>query len=385
MTARLRMAYLCADPGIPIDGSKGASVHFREMAQALQAIGVDIDCFVSRGDPAAVSGLPVTVVPPPDHTGAAREAALVAGALGMLNAMQARAPHDVVYERLSLFSVAGLAYKKQHGVPLLVEVNAPLWEEAARYRKLHLPRAAQAMSLDVLEAADRVLVVSSELGRQLVADGIDARKVVVQPNGVNAELFAAATPAVRPSVFGSRPVVAFVGSLKPWHGIEFLLAAHAACRADLGFALWIVGDGPLRAQVEAAAQRFPGEIVFEGAVPHARVPAVLKAADATVAPYPADAPAYFCPLKVVEALALGCPLVASRVQCVTDVVRGRPGVELFTAGDATDFGRALRSALALPRVTDAAHLEAQAWTARARVVVEIVQALRKKHNVGASA
>lgn len=375
---RLRLAYLCSDPGIPIDGSKGASVHFRAMAQALATIGVTVDGFVARGAADAVAGVEFQIVPPPPGSDTAREAGLVAGALDMLQAMDARAPHDAVYERLSLFGMAGLAHARRHRLPFLVEVNAPLWEEAARFRTLHLPRAAHALALDVLEGADRVLVVSAEIGRQLVAEGIDGRKLVVQPNGVDAELFASAAPAARPAKFGARPVLAFVGSLKPWHGIEFLLAAHAACREDLGFCLWIVGDGPLREQVEAAARRYPDEIVSEGAVPHARVPAVLQAADAVVAPYPADAPAYFCPLKVVEALALGCPLVASRVPCVLDLVRGRPGVELFAAGEVAEFAAAVRRALAHPRVPDPAHLQAQAWTARARVVVDLVDACRAK-------
>ena len=43
-----RVAYLCADPGIPPDGSKGASVHFRAMASALLRNGVELDVFMTR-------------------------------------------------------------------------------------------------------------------------------------------------------------------------------------------------------------------------------------------------------------------------------------------------------------------------------------------------
>ncbi len=366
----LRLAYLCSDPGIPIDGSKGASVHFRELGGALATSGAQVHAFVARGEQSAVPGIPVLVVPAPAASGATREAAQVSGALAMVAAMEAHAPFDAVYERLSLFGVAGLLYARRHGVPLLVEVNAPLWEEAERYRSLHLPRAAQALALDVLDAAARVLVVSRELGRQLVACGIAADKIVVQPNGVNETLFAAAPAAERPAVFGTRPVLAFVGSLKPWHGVEFLLAAHAEHHRRFG--LWVVGDGPLRDAVAAAARQHPDAVVCEGGVPHARVPSVLKAAHAAVAPYPADAPAYFCPLKVVEALALGCPLVASRVPCVTDVVADAPGVHLFDPGDTAGFAAAVARAVAVPHGPDPVRLRAHSWTSRAQVVGELL-------------
>ena len=50
-----RLAYICSDPGIPADGSKGASVHFREMARALRGHGVRVDPFVARGGPSPSS------------------------------------------------------------------------------------------------------------------------------------------------------------------------------------------------------------------------------------------------------------------------------------------------------------------------------------------
>lgn len=366
-----RIAYLCSDPGIPLHGHKGASVHFREFGEALQQVGARPHAFVAKlGDAPPDAKLPATQIAPPKQSGVLRELALLRGSEAMAEAIAAAGPFAAVYERLSLFGVAGLAYAQSHRVPLLVEVNAPLWEEAARFRDLALVHTARAAALDVLLRADAVLCVSRALCEILAQQGVRADRLVVHPNAVNGELFARAEPATRPSALRDKATITFVGSLKPWHGIEFLLDAFSRLRqrAARPVGLWVVGEGPMQERVAEAAQRWPGDVVLQGAVPHAEVPAILKASDLAVAPYPADAPEYFCPLKVVEALAAGCPLVASRVRCVVDVVGEGRDVTLFEPGDADGCATAMLNRLAQPRAARPA-AEPLTWVAAARRVL----------------
>lgn len=370
-----RIAYVCADPGIPPDGSKGASVHFRSLAAAFARLGTSLDVFVARdGDVGGLLPHRARTVPTPKARGLDGELLQLGHAETMLQALRAAGPHAAVYERLSLFGLAGLAHARSLGVPFLVEVNAPLWREAAAFRDLSLPAAARGVCLDVLRNATTVFAVSTPLADELAEAGVPRERLRVLGNGADLPRFRAAAPAERPRALRGKPTLLFLGSLKPWHGIPFLLRAFAALRAQQPCGLWIVGDGPLRDEVAVAQRAFPGDIVHEGAVGHDAVPSLLQAADVVVAPYGSDAPSYFSPLKIVEALAAGRPLLASAVPCVLDVLRGHAPLGLHAPDDVVDFVRAARLVLAAGSAA-ATHgiaaelVEGLDWTHKARTVL----------------
>ena len=372
-----RVAYVSADPGIPPDGSKGASVHFRSLAAAFARIGVALDVFVGRdGDVAGFAPHRARTVPVPKAAGPHGELLQIGHAETLLHALRAAGPHAAVYERLSLFGLAGLVHARTLGVPFVVEVNAPLWREAATFRGLLLGNAARGVCLDVLQHADTVLAVSQQLADELVATGVPGARIQVLGNGADLATFRGAAAAKKPVALRGRPTLLFVGSLKPWHGIPFLLRAFGALRAQLPCGLWIVGDGPERPAVEVAQRAFPGDIVLEGAVPHDRIPSLLQAADVVVAPYPASAATYFSPLKVVEALAAGRPLLASTVPCVLDTLRGHAPLGLFAADDVADFVAAAQRVFAAgPQAgtagVDATRVDALDWTTKAARIASL--------------
>lgn len=367
-----RIAYLCADPGIPPDSSKGASVHFRAMAKAMADLGAELDVFMTRAG--AVDGfLPhrAQVVPTPRAQGIAGEILQLAHSNAVFEALQQNGPHGAVYERLSLFSGGGLAYARHNGLPYVVEVNAPLWIEAAQFRSLHLAATAEALCLDVLRGADAVFSVSKELAKMLVAAGAPKERVHVLGNGAHLDAFQGAKPATKPQQLQGKPVLLFVGSLKPWHGIGFLLEAFTALRKKRACGLWVIGDGPARTEVEAKVAEMPDDVVFEGAVPHERMGEYLAAADAITAPYPAAAPGYFSPLKVVEGLAARKPLIGSRVPCVLGELGDRDLPGLFEADDVASFVAAAERVLDDPKgaLADEELVRNLDWTHKARVVL----------------
>lgn len=367
-----RVAYVCADPGIAPDGDKGAAVHFRSLAAAFHRIGIELDVFLARaGDVSGLAPHRARTVPTPRGSGLLGEVLQLGHGEAMLRALQAAGPHTAVYERLSLFGLAGLAHAKTAGIPFVVEVNAPLWREAAQFRELALAGAARGVCLDVLTAATRVFAVSPALAAELVAAGVPVERIEVLGNGADVAAFREAKPAAKPAPLRGRPTLLFVGSLKPWHGVPFLLRAFAALRAQRPCGLWIVGDGPERDAIAMAARAFPGDIVHEGAVAHELIPGLMAAADVVVAPYPTAAPKYFSPLKIVEALAAGRPLLASKVPCVLETLAAHEPLGLFTADDVADFVlAALRVLDAGPAAAtagiDAGAVAALDWTAKAK-------------------
>src|SRR5262249_10564711 len=127
----------------------------------------------------------------------------------------------------------------------------------------------------------------------------------------------------------------FLGSLKPWHGIDVLLDAFAELRRRSdAYRLLIVGDGPLRELVQARCAREleRGVVTLAGAVPHDEVPALLARMDAGLAPYPSLPLFYFSPLKVFEYAAAGVPIVASASGQIAELLVHRQHALLHKPG-----------------------------------------------------
>src|SRR3989441_4571020 len=133
----MRIAYVCADPGVPVFGRKGCSVHVQEMLRALQGHGASVDLFAARVDEAPPSGLEslqIHHLTPVGDGDPASHAAAIAALNDQLAALLDRAgPYDVVYERYSLWSFAGMEHAAAAGVPGLLEVNAPLIERSEEH------------------------------------------------------------------------------------------------------------------------------------------------------------------------------------------------------------------------------------------------------------
>ena len=360
----LSIAYVSADRGVPVGGTKGASIHVRGVAEALVRRGHEVHLLAARTDPEAdgfasqVRGVPFDRVLKNVRRSVAEagsDAALARDLHGlMLNECFARelglladkTRIDAVYERYSLWSWAGYRFAREHGLPWILEVNAPLVEEERTYREIRLEETAIGIENILLREADAIVVPAAELAHY-IQDRVGPRSgIVVEPNGVDFALLDAAPspPAEFAALLRDRFVVAFAGSLKPWHGIDRLLRAFDRLRADVPDAhLLVVGDGPLGPQVESAVKRHGTErITWTGAVPHGEVLGWLRCADVGVAPYPVLDRFYFSPLKVVEYLACGLPVVASDLGQLRQLVRPNETGLLVPPGDVRALAGALQ-------------------------------------------
>ena len=336
----MRLLYLSCDPGIPVLGHKGASVHVRELATALSRLGVDLAIASTRTEPAGDSlDAPIPLLPLPSLSLDASEPELLAA----LEAQQAAVSEtalsfaaDGIYERYSLFGGAGVKAAAALGIPHVLEVNAPLREEARRFRTLPHPELAAEIERAVFRGTSRILVVSPALRRWLEQEGVEPGRIAVTPN------------AVAPERFGSRParaddefVLGFCGSLKEWHGIEILLeACSIAFSEEPSLRLEVVGSGPLGHVLDAATLP-AGRLRRLGALRHAAAIDRLQHWDAGLAPYLALENFYFSPLKVVEYMAAGlCPVTSDLGELPTLLDHGKRGV-LVPAGDAERLAEAL--------------------------------------------
>jgi glycosyltransferase involved in cell wall biosynthesis len=410
----MRIAYLCADFGIPIQGYKGASVHVRELVAALAAQRHDVRVFSptpGAGNPLAAPLIDIASAGLPDVTARLARAALgrcsprldketrelaynltlYRGVRGQVRAWRP----DVIYERYSLFNLSGLALARRLGVPHLLEVNAPLRLERARTKGLALAGLAARIEGALFAGSDAVLVVSEALRRYVLERSGGAARVVVQPNGVDTGRFLArgrdlqvrAQLGLAPEAF----VVGFTGSLKPWHGVDILLEAFATVRsAEPAARLLIVGEGPEDAalRARAAALGLGPSVVFTGRVEHIAIPRYLAAMDAGVAPYLQVPDFYFSPLKLYEYMAAGLAVVASDAGEIAGLVRHEQTGLLCPPGDAVALAgtllRLARDPGARARLGVAARAEAErhSWAGNATVVVDLVRELATTRSAG---
>lgn len=348
----MRVLLVCADPGVGLWGRKGASVHLLEVTRALRAEGHDVVLAARRVDgpaPADLADAAVRLLPSIGRGHPAeRERRAQAVDVATAQVVADVAP-DLVWERYALWSHRGLAAAQRLGIPSVIEVNAPLVTEQARHRDLVDVEGALAATRRALRAADVAIAVSEPVARWATGHRRDAVDVV--PNGVDPTRFTPADVGRGPHLD-----VVFVGTLKPWHGVEVLLAAmalleggddsrsHAAGvgRSALPVRLRIVGEGPMRdaLQDRAAALGLNDRVTFVGGVDPADVPTHLAAADVAVAPYPAGAD-YFSPLKLLEYQAAGLAVVASDIGQVPLLATHDRDAVLVPPGDVGALAAAL--------------------------------------------
>ncbi|MGI8801714.1 MAG: glycosyltransferase family 4 protein [Solirubrobacteraceae bacterium] len=337
------MLYLSADPGVPVHGAKGASVHVRALVGALHELGHRVTVASPRlepGDSPLPEGVQTIAIP-----AVAPKLALDGEALDELKRAQTEALSrlvgataiDVIYERYSLHGVAGARLARALGVPLLLEVNAPLREEARRFRTLPHPDAAAADEREVLAAAARVFAVSEPLAGWLHTEGVPAERIEVTPNA-----FPPPSPGEKePLGPDELAVVGFAGGLKPWHGIATLLAGfRAALDGGARMRLEIAGAGPCGDLLDGLSLA-PEHFRWHGHLEHATMLRMLAGWDIGVAPFTALPGFYFSPLKLGEYMAAGlCPVVSDLPPLRAAVEDGRSGV-LVAPDDPRALGEAL--------------------------------------------
>lgn len=343
----MRIAYICADRGVPVFGCKGASVHVQEVIRTLVRCGAHVELFATSigGEvPVGLESVCVHPLPPiPKDERAAREQAALSANSDLYATLEREGPFDLVYERYSLWSFAGMEYAKDIGLPGLLEVNAPLIEEQAEHRGLVDHASAERVAKQVFGTATALIAVSEEIAVYLEHYPTARGRVHVVPNGVNPNHFPV---DLKPSCPG-RPgtfTVGFVGTLKPWHGLPILVEAFAMLhQRDPNTRLLIVGDGTERASLleSLSARQLLEAAYFTGAVAPSDVPGLLASMDVGVAPYPERPDFYFSPLKVYEYMASGLPVVASQIGQLENLIQDGVNGLLCPPGDPIALASAL--------------------------------------------
>lgn len=263
---------------------------------------------------------------------------------------------DILYERFWLLSYGGLMAAGHMGIPVVLEVNGDVIEEYAQLG-IRLSRAQWAsirvIHRQMFKRAAHVVAVSDTLKQQIVhRERLDPSKVSVVDNGTDLDLFA--NRSDRDDTRScyrlyNGPVIMFVGSFQPWHGVDLLVEAFGRVLSSCsGAKLVMVGDGPLRREMEDLVDslHLRDSVILTGSVPHDEVGPLLRLADVTVLnPRVSQASMAGSPLKLFEYMAAGKAIVAPAVSNIERVLKHRSTAILVPPDDSQALAGAISELL----------------------------------------
>lgn len=239
---------------------------------------------------------------------------------------------DLLYERYSLNNFAPTLAARLLGIPHALEVNDSVVIE--RSRPLELRRVSEAIEGWCLRKADVNITITSDFAAKLRARFGRGFKLEVMTNGVAKDRFVRAFKRAESRSdlgLGDATVLGGTGQFLPWHGLHDLVAKLGPVAQARNLRFLFVGDGPARAEVMAVAERLgiPDRVHFTGMRPIDAVPDLLSALDIAVVP---NAAIHASPMKLIEYMAMGLPIVAPDLPSIRAAVGEGMGL-IFPAGD----------------------------------------------------
>ena len=392
------ITYLRSEPSLRYLGAHvgGAAAHTAGVINGLGHAGVGVHV-VAAERPDGIESAVVTEVPPRRIFQLVYWPTLIDYADQQVAVAASHRP-DAIYQRYALGSFAGLELARRLQVPLILEFNgSEIWTER-QWGSGHVPFAESLAALERRNVHDAslVVVVSQVLKDQLVADGVDPDRVLVNPNGVDVDRLAGVR-ALDAAAWRARlarpeaPTVGFVGTFGLWHGVRLLPEIIDAVRGARDEVRWIVvGNGALFDEVRGEIERrgLGDRVELTGMVPRDRAVELLAACDVCVSPHvpnPDGSRFFGSPTKLFEYMGLGRAIVASDLEQIGEVIDdGRTGL-LCPPGDAQAAANSVVRLLADPdlraRLGAAALEDARtrySWDAHARRILDAVVSVSRQ-------
>jgi teichuronic acid biosynthesis glycosyltransferase TuaC len=291
---------------------------------------------------------------------------------------------DVVY--------ASWMYPDGAALGMALPVAKPLWLMVLGSDTLHLEHAPRRRA--ILAAANRargIVCVCRALAERMIDMGVANEKVHVVPNGVDTTMF---RPVPRPEAFerlrssgapamdridAASPLILFIGNLVPVKGPDVMLRAWAefmkstaSGMPDSGTPrLLFIGDGPMRAALQRSAHELgvADSVCFAGARSHGELPLWLNAASGLCLTSRNEG----MPNVVLEALAVGLPVVATDVGACREMLEGRRTAWLAPTEDTGALASALDDVLRIAPDTGRNSGPGRSWHDQAREILGMIR------------
>lgn len=244
---------------------------------------------------------------------------------------------DLIYERFTDYHASGILAANQKKLPYIVEIHAPL-DSKKNYQQLNFQRYNRRALMKVASAARTIVVVSSFMKSYLKTMGVAEDKITVIPNAVDPDLFM--TTGQRDKIrkklgVSDRTVIGFVGTMKPYHGMNLLPEVCEIIRKKYSNICFLL-VGRFKNQADQAqymnhlsSRGLKDYFVFTGGLPVEQVPFYVEAMDICLMP---DSNTFGSPIKLFEYGAMAKPVVMPRYQPIEDVLTDGVNSVLFEPG-----------------------------------------------------
>jgi glycosyltransferase involved in cell wall biosynthesis len=330
--------------------SDGSAVHIEGLSSALRALGAEVVMVeppTTRRSAAVVSSSSSTSLRRklPRWLHELLELAYNVPEWIRLQAAISRHRPDLIYERSNLYLLSGIMAARWSRIPIIEEVNSPLFLQRSKHGGLALRGLARQSERWVWESADAVITVTQVLADIVAAGRRDGGPIKVMPNGVDRKLFSADRidrNAKHTLGLEGKTVLGFTGFVREWNALEQVIDLLPRVSSEL--VLLIVGDGPARASLEHRAESagVSARVLFTGVVPREAIASYVSAFD--IALQPAANP-YASPLKLFEYLALGRTVLAPDQPNVREVLTHGLNAWLFDPSESNAMQHAIESLL----------------------------------------
>lgn len=321
----------------------GYTVRTHHIVRAQRAVGLDPHVLTRWGFPVAQGHLTASGIDWVDgiayHRLRGRPAAAEAAALALVDRLQVSVLHAATDHPNAAL---GLRLRARTGIPLVYEVRGFLEESRASRvggggRLTSDQRLSREAETAAMLAADAVLTLGEAMRAEIIARGVPAARIHLVPNGIDPVLLAEQPEPVIRQRLGLSPtdfVVGTVTTIYPHEGLRTLVSAARLLRqsqpAGGRLRVLIVGGGPGAAALRAlcAEDLAAGDVLMTGPVPGSEVAGYFRALDIFALPRTNDRVCHLVtPLKPLEAMALGIPVIGSNVGGIAEVVDdGRTGL-----------------------------------------------------------
>ena len=254
--------------------------------------------------------------------------------------------YDVVHYRNIWDGLDISQNKKRFGYKTVFEVNGlPSIELKYHYPGLDsdLLSKIKEQEIATLHLSDAIICPSNVTRDYIASLGLNRKLVTVIPNGVSASDFSASPLPARGGRF---PVLLYIGTLADWQGLDIVVKALPGILEQQAVQLKIVGRGRSRQRKMLAKQirklGVEGNVTVQQAIPHHEIPALIAESDICIAPLglnDRNVTQGACPIKVLEYMAAGRPLLASNMPIVRELVREDVDALLFSPNGPDDLAR----------------------------------------------
>jgi glycosyltransferase involved in cell wall biosynthesis len=254
---------------------------------------------------------------------------------------------EFIYQRYSMDDYTGALLSKKLNLPFILEYNgSDVWVAKHWGTPLLFEKMAEKIEIANLKAADLIVVVSEPLRDELLKRGIEADKIVVNPNGVDELKY---NPDIDSRAIRERyqlrdkTVIGFIGTFGKWHGAEVLAKAVKGIiteKKEVHFLF--IGDGVTLPEVKDIIEKdgMSEYVTYTGLIEQERAPQYLAACDILVSPHvpnPDGTPFFGSPTKLFEYMAMGKAIVASDLDQIGEVLEHGKTAWMVRPGDVVDL------------------------------------------------